>query len=79
MFEEALGVLEEGLGSQYETRVQQDDGSEKRRVVKTLVHSVLSVELVLVREQVQDLEEHWEQHEQVQELVHEQVQELVRR
>ena len=54
MFEEALGVLEEDLGSRYETHVQQDDGSEKRRVVKTLVHSVLSVELVLVlaREQV---------------------------
>ena len=69
MFEEALGVLEEDLGSRYETRVQQDDGSEKRRVVKTLVHLVLSVELVLVlvREQVQNLEE--QQHEQVQELV----------
>ena len=60
MFEEALGVLEEDLGSRYETHVQQDDGSEKRRVVKTLVHSELSVELVLVlvREQVQNLEEH---------------------
>ena len=72
MFEEALGVLEEDLGSRYETHVQQDDGSEKRRVVKTLVHSVLSVELVLVlvaRGHVQNLEENKEQRDQVRELV----------